>query len=124
MNNVGVHRASRLRQLGLIPLIALGLLSTLATNGGGGDGGGVTVTAPRISNLQLSQDSADFMEGDGVITIQAQITYNDPQADLANVRVEVSDGTSLTVPIPGPLSGSSCTIVGAVTLSTAVSGTF
>jgi len=128
MDNETTPTVYRLRPLGLIPLIALGLLSTLATGGGGGgDGGGpvtpVTNTPPQISNLQLSQDSVDFLAGGGTILIQAQLTYTDPEADVVNVRVEVSDGTSLTVPVPS-LPGSSGTIVGAVSLSTSVSGTF
>jgi len=48
MANVCSLVSSRLRQLGLVPLLALGLLSTLATGGGGGgsDGGVSNVPPP------------------------------------------------------------------------------
>ena len=117
----------RLRPLGLIPLLLLGLLSTLATGGGGGggDGGGGTVgTAPRISNLVLSRDSAAFMEGGGRTSIQTIFDYSDPEADLVTVRVEISGGSSLTIPIPAPLPGSSGAIVGALEFATDAGGIY
>jgi hypothetical protein len=122
-NPSGVHR---LRPLGLMPLVLLGLLSSLATGGGdaGDGGGGVGNTPPRISNLVLSRESAAFMEGGGRTSIQTVFDYSDPEADLVTVRVEISDGSSLIIPIPGPLPGSSGGIVGSLEFATDAGGIY
>ena len=89
MNKRASRRVVRRRSLALIPLIAFGILTTLASGGGGGDGGGGgggagTNTAPQISNLRLIPDSADFMEGGGSITVEADFLFTDPDSDMTN----------------------------------------
>ena len=53
--------AGLLRQLGLIPLIAFGLLTTLASGGGGGGGGGGASNTP--GTLELRDVAFDAVEG-------------------------------------------------------------
>jgi hypothetical protein len=64
------------------------------------------------------------MEGDGQVTITAEIDFTDPDLDIQTVRVEVSDGTSLTIDVPGPIPGSPGTLIGELTVSSNDEGFF
>ncbi len=47
------------------------------------------------------------MDGGGAINIQAQIDYREGRGNLASVRIDVSDGSSISIPVPAniPTSG-------------------
>ena len=103
------------------------LASLLAACGGGNDGSGDqqgSGTAPQISNLNLSQTSVPFMEGNGTATITGTLDYVDPDRDITTVRVAVSDGTSLSIPVPGPIPADSGTLSGEIIISTTALGQF
>ena len=97
-------------------------LLVLAACGGGS--GGIAGSAPQISNLVLSNESAFFMEGGGTVLIQAQINYFDPQADIVTVIIEVSDGSSISISVPQPLPGPSGILLGELIVPTDTSGVF
>jgi len=102
------------------------LLALLAACGGGGGGGNGSVPvniAPVISNLQ-GRDSAPFMEGDGVSVMLVSLDYTDPEGDITTVRIEMSDGTGVTVEVAQPIPAPSGTLEGEVEFSTAESGEF
>ena len=86
--------------------------------------GGTGNTAPSISNLVLSQDSVAFMEGGGRFVIEASFEVFDPDRDVTTVRIEISDGTSLTVDVPTPNPAERGSVVGAVEVSTEISGVY
>jgi len=58
----------------------------------------VTEHAPEISSVNLSPDSALYMEGNGSVTVSAQITFRDAGLDIQTLWVEMSDGTRLSFP--------------------------
>ena len=70
----------------------------LAACGGNGDGSKTgpepVQHVPEMSNLQLSPDSAVFMENGGSIVVNAEITFSDAGRDIAAMWVEMPDGTS------------------------------
>jgi hypothetical protein len=81
-------------------------------------------TAPEITDIRLSRDSIFVMEGDGQVTIAAEVDFVDPDLDVQTIRVEVSDGTSLTIDVPGPIPGSPGTLIGELALSSTDEGLF
>jgi len=94
--------------------------------GGGGDGGGGTdlCTAPQISNLEVTPNYAFFMTGNGTGFTSARIDYIDPDGDPGRIRIEVSDGSSLTIDIPSTVNATSGTLEAAVSFSTLERGVF
>ena len=80
-------------------LMALGVAAC------GGDDNGLTTTpeqtqhVPEISNLQLSPDSALYLERGGTVPITAELAFTDLAADIETLRIELSDGTSLAIDI-------------------------
>jgi hypothetical protein len=112
--------------------ILIGLLTlTLVACGGSGSGRQNPTpqpqdlgTPPEITDIRLSRDSVFLMEGDGQVTITAEIDFVDPDLDIQTVRVEVSDGTSLTIDVPGPIPGSPGTLVGELTVSSMEEGLY
>lgn len=107
------------------------LTLSLVACGGSGSGGQAPVpqrqdlgTPPEITDIRLSRDSVWLMEGDGQVTITAEIDFVDPDLDIQTIRVEVSDGTSLTINVPGPIPGSPGTLIGELTVSTTEEGFF
>lgn len=90
-------------------------LLLLVLSGCGGGGGGSTASAnaptsggagavsppangaPVLAELVLSADSVDFMAGSGQIAVEATVRFADPEADIATLHVELSDGTTTTV---------------------------
>jgi hypothetical protein len=77
-----------------------------------------------LTALRLSRDYAYVREGDGTAIITAEIDYTDPERDLAEVHVIVSDGTVLDIPIPGPIPDATGTLIGELLVSTAEMGDF
>ena len=120
---------TRKRPLGQFCFLVTTLLTLLAACGGGSSGGGnggnggVNVT-PAISNLQLARDSAEFNEGGGMSVLQVFLDYTDPEGDINSVTIELSDGTSISVDVQGPIPTPSGTLEGLVEFSTAESGEF
>ena len=64
---------------------------------------------PEISNLVLSPESVPYMAGDGSIDASATFDYFDADLDIASMQVEMSDGTSQTIPL-GPIDTASGTL--------------
>lgn len=123
-----VNRDLHCGGVSILFLILLLVLAGGGLPGCGGGGGGSNPTrgavAPEISNLYLSRTVLPFMEGGGTATLSAYFNYYDPEADIVSVRVEVSDGTSLDIPLGGPLPSTSGMIYGTIELSTATCGVF
>jgi hypothetical protein len=124
--NTKLHSAYLLRTtrfLGVAMLYILGLLSTVATGGGGNDngGGGATVNqAPSISELELALAALDYLADAGDSTVTISIAFSDPEADIATLHVETSDGASVTTSVT--VSASSGRISGEVPVSTDQAG--
>ena len=108
----------------LLSTLLFAVLLSACGGGGGGSGAQPSGTAPQISNLSLSQASVPYMQGNGIWTITGTLDFVDPDRDITTVRVEVSDGTSLSIPIPGPIPASSGTLNGEITISTEALGQF
>lgn len=96
------------RYLGLVCVMALGVLSTLGSGGGGGNGGGNGGggTAPNISNLNYTPTGAFLNDGDGSTTVNGSIDFSDPDGDIASYVLTITDSSnnvvaSLSDPIPG-----------------------
>lgn len=92
------------RYLGLVCVMALGVLSTLGSGGGGGNGGGGT--APNISNLNYTPTGAFLNDGDGSTTVNGSIEFSDPDGDIASYVLTITDSSNnvvatLSDPIPG-----------------------
>lgn len=107
------------------------LTLSLVACGGSGSGGQTPVpqpldagTPPEITGIRLSRDSVFVMEGDGQATITVEIDFVDPNLDIQTIRVDVSDGTTLTIDVPGPIPGSPGTLIGDLTVSTTQEGLF
>ena len=98
---------------------------TLVMAACGGNGDGVNVSpepvqhAPQISNLTLSPDNALYMEGDGSVQVTAEFAFTDLGRDLETLQVEMSDGTSLVIPIPDTVNTASGTLAQAFDVTTA-----
>jgi len=100
------------------------MLMFLVACGGSGGGGPGQGTAPRISNLQLQDDFAFVMAGNGTSSVFAQLEFNDPDRDLASIQVEISDGSSLVIPVPGNVTEASGVLVGDIIFNTTTRGVF
>ena len=101
--------------------------SLTACGGGGGSSGGngePAETAPTISDLVLAQDSVAFMEGGGRFVLEASVAVYDPDRNVSTVRVEISDGTSLTVDVPTPNPSEHGEFIGHIEISTETSGVY
>ena len=80
--------------------------------------------APEIANLSLSPDTVIYMDGDGNVSVTAQFEYTDVGLDIQNLRIDISDGTSLTVEPAAPIDSASGTITEEFGLSTSEIGEF
>jgi hypothetical protein len=95
-----------------------------------GDGDGFIPTAeslqhaPEISNLNLSPDTAMYMEGEGSVRVTAEFGFTDVAQDIQTSHVEISDGTSLTNELSEPINTVSGTLIEEFDVSTASVGTF
>ena len=90
----------------------------------GGDGSSFTPTpqpvqhVPEISNFNLSPNAVMYMEGGGIVRVTAQFSFTDLAQDLQSLRVEISDGTSLTIGISAPINAVSGTLAEEFDVST------
>ncbi len=105
-------------------VVPMGLAGASALGCGGGGGGGSSGTPPQLSNLNLPQTRFDWQSGGGRATVSMTVDYSDPESDIVSVRVEVDDGTSLDIPVGGPLPGPTGTLIGSIEFSTVVSGAY
>ena len=75
------------------------LTLVLAACGGNGDGFEATSEpiqhVPEILNLNLSLDSALYMEGDGNVVVTAEITFRDTGLDVQTLWVRMPDGVNI-----------------------------
>ena len=78
--------------------------------------------APQIGNLVVSPDIAAYMEGDGSVSVTATLNYTDNGRDVVEMRVEMSDGTGLTVRLAGNDTNVSGTLTEQFDISTATIG--
>ena len=108
----------------LLPLV-------LAGCGDNGDGFGTSPQSdelvqhePQISALVLSPDSATHMAGDGSVGVTAEFGYSDSGLDIVTIYVEISDGTSLSMPFPEAITTESGTHTEQFALSTDSVGSF
>ncbi len=90
------------------------LALALAACGGSG-GSGATAPepvqhVPEISNLRLSPGSALYGEGDGSTQVTAEFEFADIGLDIETLRVEMSDGTRLTLTLAGQVDTASGTL--------------
>jgi hypothetical protein len=80
--------------------------------------------APEISNLNLSPDTAMYMEGEGSVGVTAESGFTDVAQDIQTFHVEISDGTSLANEISERINTESGTLTEEFDVSTASVGTF
>ena len=91
----------------------------------GGDGGDVTTApeliehVPAISNLKLTPDNALYMQGDGSVQVTAEFAYADLGRDLETLRVEMSDGTSMTIALADQFGTRTGTVSTVIDMNTA-----
>lgn len=92
MDNRTSRRTARLlRRLGLIPLIAFGLLSTLATGGGGGgDGGGGNANSP--GTIAFRDITFDATEG---TVVNILVARTGGSVGVVSVDYATADGTAV-----------------------------
>ena len=50
--------------------------------------------APEITDVVLTPDTVNYMEGDGSVVVTAEITFRDDGSDVETLWVEKPDGTT------------------------------
>jgi hypothetical protein len=78
--------------------------------------------APEITSLALFPNAAVHMEGNGSVTISAEIAFSDAGSDLQTLWVRMPGGT--TISLDEPLASETGTFSEALTMSTAIIGEF
>ena len=94
-----------------------------------GDGDVATVPqptshAPQIAELQLSPTSLSYMDGDGSISVTAAFTFSDNGLDAQSLSVEMPDGTTTTIELPGLMNVETGSVSQAFDVSTAALGSY
>ena len=84
----------------------------------------VVLHTPQIADLDLSPTYATVMDGDGSVSVTAMFTFVDTGLDIATVYVEISDGTSFTMPFPDTVVAESGTHTETFDVSTATVGSY
>jgi len=88
--------------------LLLFLVLVLAACGGGSGGSRAAPEpvqhVPEISNFSLSPDNVMYMEGDGTVRVTAQFSFTDVAQDIQTLRVEMSDGTGITIEVSEPIN--------------------
>ena len=79
---------------------------------------------PQIAELSLSPNTVVYMDGDGSVSVMVQFEYTDSGLDIAMVNVEISDGTSLSMPFPDEMLAESGTHTETIDMSTAAFGAY
>lgn len=77
---------------------------------------------PQVSNLSLSPGSVTYMDGGGSVTVTSEIAFSDAGMDIQTMKVEMSDGTSLSIDIGDPINGVSGSLTETFELSTTAIG--
>jgi hypothetical protein len=98
--------------------------------GCGSDGDGFTSpeplpaesASPEISDLTVSPASVIHMEGDGLVSATAELSYRDDDRDIATLRIEMSDGNDQQIPLDN-IDAVSGTLSEEISVSTAELGT-
>ena len=80
--------------------------------------------APEIADLALSPSHAAIMDSDGSVSVTASFDFTDTGLDIATIRVDISDGTSYTIPFPETVNVASGTHTETFNISTATVGSF
>jgi len=81
----------------------------------------VESASPAISNLVVSPDTVLLMQGDGSVTAMAEFSFSDEDLDIETMHVDVSDGSSLSIPLAS-LATASGTLSEEFAVSTEESG--
>ena len=80
--------------------------------------------APQIADLDLSPTRATVMEGDGSVSVTASFAFTDIGLDIETIHVEISDGTSFTMPFTEQETAVSGTRSEQLDFSTATIGSY
>ena len=107
----------------LISIIVISVL-TACGGGGGGGGGSSSATAPGISNLQYSPNTATVGQGGGAVTVNGTVDFIDNEGDVSTLIINSSDGTSTTVQISGVDGITAGTIAVVAVVDTSIAGNF
>ncbi len=108
----------------LIPLVVAACGGDGAEFGGSLPSAEVVLHAPQIADLELSPTHATVMDGDGSISVTARFAFTDTGLDIATIHVDVSDGSSFTMPFPETMIGASGTHSEPFDISTAAAGRY
>lgn len=82
-----------------------------------------TAHVPWIVNLELSLDSAMYMEGDGTVAVTAVLEVADDGQDLETLIIQMSNGFEMSVDVSGLVSDTTGSITQEFDVSTAEVGT-
>ncbi|HEY5642169.1 MAG TPA: hypothetical protein VIS31_04765 [Woeseiaceae bacterium] len=105
------------------------LLLVMLSGCGNGDGNFATEPqptshAPQIVDLQLSPTSLSYMEGDGSVAVTAAFTFLDIGRDAQSMKVEMPDGTTMTIELPGLMNVGTGPVSQTFDVSTAALGSY
>lgn len=79
---------------------------------------------PVISNLSMSPNSAEQMQGDGTVTVTATFDFEDTGLDIASMQIDVSDGSSSAIDLAGTINTKTGSISQQINVLTTHVGTF
>lgn len=108
----------------------LAILFLLVLSGCWDSGGDVAAVvqpvshAPQIADLQLSQTSLSYMDGGGSVSVTAEFTFSDSGLDVQSMKVEMSNGTTMTIDLPGLMNVGAGSVSQAFDISTAEIGSY
>jgi photosystem II stability/assembly factor-like uncharacterized protein len=108
----------------LLPLILAGCGSDGTNFGTAPQPAELEGHTPQIAGLDLSPGYATFMDGGGSTSVTVEFDFTDTGLDIATVHVEISDGTSFTVPFPDTVITESGTHTEQFEMSTAAVGAY
>jgi hypothetical protein len=107
-------------------ILGVALLLTACGGGGGSSAPAsqpVEGDVPEIANLIVSPETVKYMQGDGTVMAKAEFEYSDSDLDIQQMQIEMSDGSSQTIPL-GSIPTVHGTMIEEFEVSTAESGTF
>lgn len=102
-------------------VLQLVALATLVSCGGGG--GGETAHAPSIANLSYSPSSA-FASPNGTVAVTGTMNVSDSGGDVTHLRMTMSAGGDLSIPLSLPPGATSGTGTGQFVVSVDKAGTY
>ncbi|MGD8733122.1 MAG: hypothetical protein PVI08_01465 [Gammaproteobacteria bacterium] len=106
-------------------ILGVALLLTACGGGGGSSAPAsqpVEGDVPEIANLIVSPETVKYMQGDGTVMAKAEFEYSDSDLDIQQMQIEMSDGSSQTIPL-GSIPTVHGTMIEEFEVSTAESGT-